>query len=83
MSMIVKETDEVCYNSMTGVIHQYRGKGIAQAVKVKAIEFALHKGVKCVRTHNDSKNVPMLSINEGLGYKQKPGNYSLTKQLFE
>lgn len=81
MSMIIKETDEVCYNSMTGVSRDDRGKGLAQAVKIKAIEYALRNNVKYIRTHNNSKNAPMLSVNKKLGYKQKHGNFGLIKPL--
>ena len=83
MSMIVKENENVYYNSMTGVHKSYRGKGLAQAIKIKAIEFAEANGVKFIRTHNDSKNAPMLFVNRKLGYEEKPGIYGLTKQVSE
>jgi GNAT superfamily N-acetyltransferase len=81
MSMIVKENEDVYYNSMTGVDQRYRGKGLAQAVKIKAIEFALQNKVKYIRTHNNSKNAPMLFVNRKLGYEEKPGIYGLTKRI--
>lgn len=81
MSMIIKEKDEVYYNSMTGVSKGYRGQGLAQALKMQALEYALQNGATYVRTHNDSNNAPMLAINEKLGYLQKPGTYSLIKHL--
>lgn len=83
MSMIVKENENVYYNSMTGVDKRYRGKGLAQAVKIKAIEYALENKVKYIRTHNDSKNAPMLYVNRKLGYEEKPGIYGLTKRIAE
>lgn len=81
MSMIVKENEDVYYNSMTGVDQRYRGKGLAQAVKIKAIEYALQNKVKYIRTHNNSKNTPMLYVNRKLGYEEKPGIYGLTKRI--
>lgn len=81
MSMIVKENEDVYYNSMTGVDQRYRGKGLAQAVKIKAIEYALQNKVRYIRTHNNSKNAPMLYVNRKLGYEEKPGIYGLTKQI--
>lgn len=83
MSLIVKENEDVSYNSMTGVDKKYRGKGLAQAIKIKAIEFARQNKVKYIRTHNDSNNAPMLYVNRKLGYEQKPGIYGLTKQIAE
>ena len=49
LSMIVKENDDFCYNSMTGVIQEYRGKGLATAIKIKAIEYAQNNQVKLNR----------------------------------
>lgn len=81
LSMIVKESDDFYYNSMTGVIREYRGKGLALAIKVKAIEYAKNDKAKYVRTHNDSKNTPMITINKKLGYKSKPGFFNLIKKI--
>ena len=66
-------------NAMTGVIPEYRGRGIATALKVKTIEYARDCGVSEILTQNDSENAPMLAINEKLGYKRWcwPGTYVL------
>lgn len=81
MSMVLQESAETGYNSMTGVHPQYRGRGLAKAIKGKAIEYALQNGMKFLRTNNDSKNKPMLAVNQRFGYEQKPGFYVLTKRL--
>lgn len=81
MSLIIKESDEMYYNSLTGVHREYRGKGLARAVKLKAIEFAKQQGAKFIRTHNDSNNIPMLHVNEKLGYEKKPGLYFLEMKI--
>ena len=81
MSLIIKESDDMFYNSLTGVHRDYRGKGLALAVKLKAIDYAKQKGAKFIRTHNDSQNVPMLYVNEKLGYEKKPGLYFLEMQI--
>ncbi|MBT2679410.1 GNAT family N-acetyltransferase [Bacillus sp. ISL-35] len=81
MSMVLQEAAGTGYNSMTGVHPQYRGRGLAKAIKVKAIEYALQNGMKFLRTNNDSINEPMLAVNQRLGYEQKPGFYILTKRL--
>ena len=73
MSLIIKESNEVYYNSLTGVHRDYRGKGLALAVKLKAIDYAKQKGAKFIRTHNDSNNMPMLNVNQKLGYEKMPG----------
>lgn len=70
------------YNMITGVLPAYRGRKIAQALKLLTIRFAKTYGADSIRTSNDSENAPMLAINRKLGYKPKPGAYLLQKDLF-
>ena len=51
----------------------YRGRGIARAVKLQSLAQAVRLGVPEVQTDNDSENAPMLHINETLGYERRPG----------
>ncbi|HKC18836.1 MAG TPA: GNAT family N-acetyltransferase [Candidatus Dormibacteraeota bacterium] len=51
----------------------YRGRGIARAVKLQSLAQACELGVTTVCTDNDSENAPMLHINERLGYARRPG----------
>jgi RimJ/RimL family protein N-acetyltransferase len=51
---------------------EYRGKGIARAVKLQSLAQAVALGVPIVCTDNDSENAPMLHINETLGYVRRP-----------
>jgi len=46
----------------------WRGRGIAQAVKVHVAMYAKNKGFRYIRTHNDSENAPMLAVNKKLGF---------------
>lgn len=73
--------DNHAYNAFTGVLRQYRGRGLAQALKLQTILLARKEGLRYVRTNNDSKNVPMLAINRKLGYKPEPGYYRLSCAL--
>ena len=75
------EADNSMYNMITGVIEPYRGRRIAQALKVLAIRFAKSYGAESIRTHNDSQNAPMLAINHKLGYQPRPGEYRVIKRL--
>ena len=52
---------------------EYRGRGIARAVKLQSLAQAVALGVPVVCTDNDSENAPMLHINETLGYVRRPG----------
>lgn len=69
------------YNGITGVLPAYRGRGVAKALKVLAIEAARARGAAYVRTNNDSQNAPMLAINRALGYQPEPGYYRLLATL--
>ena len=65
------------YNAFTGVERDYRGRGLAQALKLLAVRFAQHYGAAYIRTNNDSQNAPMLAVNRKLGYRPEPGKYRL------
>lgn len=65
------------YNMMTGVDKAYRGRKIAQALKLLAIQYAQSSGAVYIRTHNNSLNAPMLAINRKLGYQPCQGVYRL------
>ena len=59
----------------------YRGRGIARAIKLQSLAQAIELGVPFVRTDNDSENAPMLHINEALGYEARPGFVDLVKRV--
>jgi GNAT superfamily N-acetyltransferase len=67
------------YNLITGVMPAYRGRKIAQALKLLTIRYAKAYGADHIRTHNDSENEPMLAINRRLGYQAQVGIYRLGK----
>ncbi len=75
------EESNSMYNMMTGVDEAYRGRGIAQALKVQAIRWAKAYGADYIRTNNNSENAPMLAINRKLGYEPQPGSYKFIKTL--
>jgi GNAT superfamily N-acetyltransferase len=69
------------YNMMTGVERAHRGRGVALALKLLAIQCARRYGAVYIRTHNDSENAPILAINRALGYQAQPGLYLYTLAL--
>jgi len=83
MSAITRlEGNEYAYNLFTGVDERYRGRKLGQAVKVTALRYAREVlEAKQVRTHHNTKNLPMIAIDRKLGYVQMPGTYLMEKNL--
>jgi RimJ/RimL family protein N-acetyltransferase len=61
------------WTGFTCADREYRGRGVARAVKLQSLAQAVVLGVPEVQTDNDSENAPMLHINETLGYERRPG----------
>ncbi|GJM78975.1 hypothetical protein HMSSN139_14710 [Paenibacillus sp. HMSSN-139] len=76
------EQTQAMYHEFTGVLREYRGRRIALALKLLAIQTALSCRVPYLRTHNDSMNGPMLRINRDLlGFRAEPGSYKMVLEL--
>jgi len=56
---------------MTGISRDFRGRGIAQALKRAQISAAKAAGYERLRTQNDLANAPMRAVNERLGYRSR------------
>jgi mycothiol synthase len=65
----------------TGVVPAYRRRGIATALKVRAIRSAKERGVQILETENRVNNVGMLAINRKLGYQFGPPEVECIKRL--
>ncbi len=65
---------------LTGVMRSHRRKGIALAMKLRAIEFAIQQGGTAIRTDNEENN-PMLGINKMLGFVEIPAEVAFDKEL--
>lgn len=68
-------------NGFTGVDPAYRGRKIAQALKILCIRHAQSRKARQIFTYNDSRNAAMLAINRKLGYVSRPGHYGLIKHI--
>ena len=79
---------EVYYNSEPhkawtnglGVLKDFRRKGIATALKIKAFENLINKKIIEVRTDNEENN-PMYKINIKLGFKPVPFSLEYIKEI--
>lgn len=68
---------------LTGTRRAYRRKGLALALKLKAMEYAQATGAKELRTGNEQNNRPMLAINEAMGFVKQPAWADYVKVLKE
>lgn len=76
-----RASDNDLNTGLTAVKREWRRKGIALALKLRAIEFAKTYGAGSVRTENASTNEAMLSINVALGFVRQPAWISYGKFL--
>jgi GNAT superfamily N-acetyltransferase len=69
------------WQGLTGVRRDARGKGVAMALKLRTVRYAIEQGLEHIKTWNDTRNRPMLSINEALGFAKQPAWVSYEKDL--
>jgi GNAT superfamily N-acetyltransferase len=66
---------------LTGVKREYRRRGIALALKLRAAAYARQCGAAEIRTGNEVGNVGMLAINQRLGFVRQPAWIQFENQL--
>ena len=83
VSNMFRSLDDPTYlwQGITGVRRDARGKGIAMALKLRTVRYAIDKGVEHIKTWNDVHNKPMLAINEAMGFAKEPAWISYEKDL--
>jgi GNAT superfamily N-acetyltransferase len=65
----------------TGVLREYRGRGLARALKLETLVQAADLGVEAVEADNDFENAPILHLNADLGYDEVMGQVQLQLAL--
>lgn len=63
-----QEQTGIAWTFLTGVLAEYRGQGIAYALKLRAIDAAIARGCPLILTENHQDNAPMRAINKKLGF---------------
>jgi GNAT superfamily N-acetyltransferase len=67
------------WTAWTTVARAARGRGLGLALKVETVLQAMELGVRRVRTENDQANLPILRLNEAMGYRPIAGQVQLLK----
>ena len=72
MSTALREVADpaTLYQGFTGTRPEYRGRGVARALKLAVIEYARREGYRRIETTNDSTNERMWGLNRALGFRK-------------
>ena len=76
----VKE-NAVALTNFTGVARAERGKGLALAMKLRALRSLKRRGIRLFGTTNDEQNAAMRGVNKRLGYVPEPPTIMVEKIL--
>ena len=80
LEVYYKSEPHKAWTNGLGVLKDFRRKGIATALKIKAIEKLIKKGITEIRTDNEENN-PMYKINVSLGFKPVPFSLEYMKEI--
>lgn len=69
------------WHMSTGVMRNYRGRGIAQVLKYETLLNARSLGVTSIHTGNHTENTAMLHINNKLGYRRAFDQVMLLREV--
>jgi len=81
--ILTGEEKESITQGFTGVIKERRRQGIATALKLRAIQYARCQGYKSIRALNEHLNLPIMALNERLGFHGCLSYMTLEKCLKE
>jgi GNAT superfamily N-acetyltransferase len=68
-------------NALTAVRRDYRGRGLARALKETAIAWASERGLREIYTWTQTGNANMRAVNERLGYVTRTTSISMRRKL--
>ena len=81
LTVTTMPTERVASTTFTGVARSDRGRGLALAMKLRAIAALRAAGATHFGTSNDAGNAPMRGINARLGYVPDPPVTQVEKRL--
>ena len=75
-------TRRLAWHGMTAVARDWRGRGLAGALKRATIGWAIDAGLDAVESNNDTDNLAMRAVNARLGYLAAPDALIMRGPLF-
>jgi GNAT superfamily N-acetyltransferase len=80
-SLVVDPERGRAENDWTATLPELRGRRLALLVKLASIRWARDVGIREIVTANDDDNVPMLTLNQRLGYRRLYPQVELARAL--
>jgi GNAT superfamily N-acetyltransferase len=80
-SLVVDPARGRAENDWTATLPELRGRRLALLVKLSSIRWAREAGISEIVTANDDDNVPMLTLNQRLGYRRLYPQVELARAL--
>jgi GNAT superfamily N-acetyltransferase len=81
MTFLKRLSEDAAENDYTGVASTHRRRGIAPALKLRAIAWARQHGVNWFYTSSEIGNARMLAINRRLGYRPGVRRLEVSRDL--
>lgn len=75
--LFLGQARRVAIHDMTAVRRDWRGRGVAGALKRAQIGWAIDHGVEALETGNDEDNLAMQAVNARLGYVRGPDELTM------
>jgi mycothiol synthase len=66
---------------LTGVLREFRRRGLARLAKLTTIRWAVEHGITAMFTGNDTENAAMLALNEELGFEPRILHQDYVKEV--
>jgi len=79
LALLLPLGEDEYLNALTGVVREYRGRGLARALKVVSGEVAREAGRRYLVTNNNARNAAMLAVNDALGFVRESGTLHLRR----
>ena len=76
-----QEHTNVGWTNITGVRREWRGRGLATALKLKAIQAAKDRHCLLILTENHEDNAPMRAVNRRLGFVADAPGVTYSKEI--